>query len=257
MSSIAGGERPSGGRSGPAQVTVDPGRPIGRLDRGVFGGFVEHLGRCIYGGLFDEGSALSDDRGFRRDVLDLLRPLKLSVLRWPGGNFVSNYHWADGVGPRSSRPARPNVAWGGVESNRFGTDEFLAYCAELGVTPYICLNMGTGDLAEALDWVEYCNSAASTYWAQQRRENGHTEPYGVIYWGLGNEMYGDWQVGQLAAPDYVAVGFAVGQGPAPGRPANKAGELRGERLERLGQGRDRRPGRPGRPAFGTYLFGFS
>jgi alpha-L-arabinofuranosidase len=191
------------GRS--AYVAVDPGRAIGHLDRGVFGGFVEHLGRCINGGLFEEGSPLSDDRGFRRDVLDLMRPLKLSVLRWPGGNFVSNYHWTDGVGPRSSRPTRPNLAWGGVEDNHFGTDEFVAYCAELGAAPYICLNMGTGDLAEALDWVEYCNSAASTYWAQQRRRYGREEPFDVIYWGLGNEMYGNWQVGQLAASEYVAL----------------------------------------------------
>ena len=105
---------------------------LGQLNRFVFGGFVEHLGRCIDGGLFEEGSPLSDDRGFRLDVLDLLRPLKLSVLRWPGGNFVSNYHWTDGVGPQSARPARPNLAWGSVESNHFGTDEFMAYCAELG-----------------------------------------------------------------------------------------------------------------------------
>ena len=189
----------------PTNISVDPGRPIGRLDRGVFGGFVEHLGRCIEGGLFDEGSPLSDQRGFRRDVLELLRPLRLSVLRWPGGNFASNYHWTDGIGPRQSRPARPNLAWGGVEDNHFGTDEFLAYCAELGAVPYICLNMGTGDLAEALDWVEYCNSAATTYWAEQRRRNGREEPFPVIYWGLGNEMYGHWQVGQLAASEYVAL----------------------------------------------------
>jgi alpha-L-arabinofuranosidase len=190
---------------GAAYVAVDPAQRVGRLDRGVFGGFVEHLGRCIKGGLFDEGSPLSDSRGFRRDVLELLRPLNLSVLRWPGGNFASNYHWADGVGPVSSRPARPNLAWGGVEDNHFGTDEFFAYCAELDVAPYICLNMGTGDLSEALDWVEYCNSIAPTYWGEQRRRNGHDEPYGVIYWGLGNEMYGDWQVGQLAAPEYVTL----------------------------------------------------
>jgi alpha-L-arabinofuranosidase len=192
-------------RDGATYVAVDPAQPVGRLDRGVFGGFVEHLGRCITGGLLDEGSPLSDSRGFRRDVLELLRPLRLSVLRWPGGNFVSNYHWADGVGPVASRPTRPNLAWGGTEDNHFGTDEFLAYCAELGVAPYICLNMGTGDLSEALDWVEYCNSVAPTYWGQQRRRNGHEEPYGVVYWGLGNEMYGDWQVGQLAAPDYVTL----------------------------------------------------
>jgi alpha-N-arabinofuranosidase len=186
-------------------MVIDPTRRLGRLDRGVFGGFVEHLGRCINGGLFDERSPLSDKRGFRRDVLDLLRPLKLSVLRWPGGNFVSNYHWTDGVGRQSSRPVRPNLAWGSDENNHFGTDEFMAYCAELGAAPYICLNMGTGDLAEALDWVEYCNSSAATYWAQERRRNGHEEPYGVIYWGLGNEMYGDWQVGQLDAAEYVAL----------------------------------------------------
>ena len=129
------------------RIAIDPARPVGRLDRKVFGGFVEHLGRCIYGGLYEEGSPLSDDRGFRKDVLGLLRELRLGVLRWPGGNFVSNYHWADGIGPRDRRPRRPELAWGGEESNRFGTDEYLAYCAELGTEPYICLNMGTGTAA--------------------------------------------------------------------------------------------------------------
>jgi len=128
-----------------SRVTVDGGRSLGKLDRNVFGGFVEHLGRCINGGLFEEGSPLSDSRGFRTDVLDLLRPLCLSVLRWPGGNFVSNYLWTDGIGPRDGRPQRLELAWGAVEPNRFGTDEFLQYCAELGAAPYICLNMGTGD----------------------------------------------------------------------------------------------------------------
>ena len=128
------------------RIAIDPARPVGRLDRKVFGGFVEHLGRCIYGGLYEEGSPLSDDRGFRKDVLGLLRELRLGVLRWPGGNFVSNYHWADGIGP-TRRAARAGL--GGEESNRFGTDEYLAYCAELGTEPYICLNMGTGTLEEA------------------------------------------------------------------------------------------------------------
>ena len=110
-------------------------------------------------GIFEEGSPLSN-HGFRSDVLDLLRALKLGVLRWPGGNFVSNYLWTDGIGPRPSRPRRVELAWGAVEPNNFGTDEFLQYCAQLGVAPYICLNMGTGTLSEALAWVEYCNSAA-------------------------------------------------------------------------------------------------
>jgi alpha-L-arabinofuranosidase len=186
------------------RVTVDPGRPVGRLDPMVFGGFIEHLGRCIYGGIFDEGSPRSDGEGFRRDVLDLLRELRIGVLRWPGGNFVSNYHWMDGVGPRDARPRRPELAWGAVEPNTFGTDEFLRYCAELGTEPYICLNMGTGTLDEALAWVEYCNGTGGTHWADQRRANGREEPYRVRYWGLGNEMYGHWQVGALPAEEYVA-----------------------------------------------------
>ncbi len=185
------------------RIAIDPSRPIGRLDRKVFGGFVEHLGRCIYGGLYDEGSPLSDDHGFRKDVLSLLRELRMGVLRWLGGNFVSNYHWADGIGPKDARPRRPELAWGGEESNRFGTDEYLAYCAELGTEPYICLNMGTGTLADALAWVEYCNDARDTYWAGLRRRNGRDEPWRVTYWGLGNEMYGDWQVGALSADEYV------------------------------------------------------
>jgi len=186
-----------------SRIAISPSRPLGAIDRKVFGGFVEHLGRCIYGGLYEEGSPLSDQRGFRKDVLGLLRDVRLGTLRWPGGNFASNYHWQDGIGPRDTRPRRPDLAWGGEEPNRFGTDEFLAYCAELGTEPYICLNMGTGTLGEALAWVEYCNSAANTYWAARRRDNGHPEPYRVKYWALGNEMYGAWQVGAMSAEEYV------------------------------------------------------
>jgi len=186
-----------------SRIAIAPARPLGAIDRKVFGGFVEHLGRCVYGGLYEEGSPLSDERGFRKDVLGLLRDLRLGTLRWPGGNFASNYHWQDGIGPKDARPRRPELAWGGEESNRFGTDEFLAYCAELGTEPYICLNMGTGTLEEALAWVEYCNSARDTAWAARRRANGRDEPYGVRYWALGNEMYGDWQVGAMSADEYV------------------------------------------------------
>ncbi len=142
------------------RVVVSPRRAIGDVDRYVFGGFIEHLGRCIYGGIYDEGSPLSDEDGFRRDVLDLMRELRVSVLRWPGGNFVSNYHWTDGIGPQDERPSRLELAWHDRESNRFGTDEFLRYCATLGADPYICLNMGTGTLDEALAWIEYCNGTA-------------------------------------------------------------------------------------------------
>jgi alpha-N-arabinofuranosidase len=186
-----------------SQIAIAPARSLGTIDRKLFGGFVEHLGHCVYGGLYEEGSPLSDERGFRKDVLGLLRELRLGVLRWPGGNFVSNYHWQDGIGPKQARPRRPELAWGGEEPNRFGTDEFLAYCAELGTEPYICLNMGTGTLEEALAWVEYCTCSRNTYWASRRRENGRDEPYRVRYWGLGNEMYGEWQVGAMSAEEYV------------------------------------------------------
>lgn len=186
-----------------ARIDVDVDRPIGTIDRRLFGGFIEHLGRCIYGGVFDEGSDLADGRGFRRDVLGAVRDLRPPHVRWPGGNFVSGYHWTDGIGPQDRRPRRVELAWNSEESNRFGTDEFMAWCEAVGTEPVICLNMGTGTLDEALAWVEYCNSSGSTHWAEQRRANGHPAPYGVRYWGLGNEMYGDWQLGQRSAHDYV------------------------------------------------------
>lgn len=188
-----------------ARIKLDLDRTVGRVDRRIFGAFIEHLGRCIYGGVFDEGSPLADDRGFRTDVLEAVRPLRVPLLRWPGGNFVSGYHWTDGIGPCDERPRRIEIAWATEESNRFGTDEFIAYCRELGTEPYICLNMGTGTLDEALAWVEYCNGTGDTYWANRRRANGHPDPYDVRYWGLGNEMYGDWQIGSLTADEYVAI----------------------------------------------------
>jgi alpha-L-arabinofuranosidase len=187
-----------------ARIKLDLDRTVGTVDRRIFGGFIEHLGRCIYGGVFDPGSPLADDRGFRRDVLDALRPLGVPVLRWPGGNFASGYHWADGVGPPEARPRRMELAWHAEEPNRFGTDEFLAYCRALGAEPYVCLNMGSGTLDEAQAWVEYCNGGGDTHWANRRRENGHADPYGVRYWGLGNELYGPWQIGAMSAEAYVA-----------------------------------------------------
>ena len=186
-----------------ARIKIDPDRRIGTLDCRVFGGFIEHLGRCIYGGVFDEDSPLSDERGYRRDVLEVAKDLRIPILRWPGGNFVSGYHWTDGIGPREERPRKIELAWFTEESNRFGTDEFIEYCRLLEAEPYICVNMGTGTIDEAQAWVEYCNGTGDTYWANLRRENGQEEPYNVKYWGLGNEMYGEWQIGALEAEDYV------------------------------------------------------
>jgi len=186
------------------RIHLDLDRRIGAVDRRIFGQFIEHLGRCIYGGIYDEGSALSDARGFRRDVLEAARPLRIPILRWPGGNFVSGYHWLDGVGPQGARPRRSELAWYAEESNRFGTNEFIAYCRALDVEPFICVNMGSGTMDEAQAWVEYCNGSGNTSWANLRRAHGHPEPHRVRYWGLGNEMYGSWQIGNSTAQDYVA-----------------------------------------------------
>jgi alpha-N-arabinofuranosidase len=186
-----------------AHIGIDLARRIGTVDRRIFGSFIEHLGRCIYGGVYEEGSPLSDTRGFRKDVLDAARGLRIPILRWPGGNFVSGYHWLDGVGPRDKRPRRTELAWDAEESNRFGTNEFIEYCRVLGTEPYICVNMGSGTMDEAQAWVEYCNGTGNTAWADLRRQHGYPEPHRVRYWGLGNEMYGSWQIGNTSAHDYV------------------------------------------------------
>jgi len=186
-----------------AVIKLDLDRIVGSVDRRILGGFTEHAGRCVYGGIFDERSPLSDAEGFRTDVIEAVRRLKPPVLRWPGGNFASGYHFADGIGPVSARPCRQDLAWQVEESNRFGTDEFMRYCELVGAEPYLCVNLGTGTMDEAQAWVEYCNGTGNTYWAGQRRANGHEEPYRVRLWGLGNEVYGYWQIGAMSAADYV------------------------------------------------------
>lgn len=185
-----------------ARIKIDTERTIGQIDPKVYGNFAEHLGRCIQGGIFDEGSPLSDEHGYRRDVIEATRGLHVSLLRWPGGNFSSNYNWKDGIGPRDRRPARLEMAWGTTENNRFGTHEFLDYCELLPAEPYICANLGTGTWAEAQQWVEYCNLPDGTAMTQLRKQNGREKPWKVTYWGLGNEMDGPWQMGHRSAEDY-------------------------------------------------------
>jgi len=185
-----------------ARIKVDTERVIGEIDPKIYGNFVEHLGRCIEGGIFDEGSPLADGRGFRRDVLAAVKDLNVTQLRWPGGNFVSNYHWQDGIGPRDQRPRRLEMAWGTIESNRFGTHEFLDYAEEIRTEPYFCVNLGTGTWTEAQQWVEYVNSRQDTAMTRLRKQNGRQDPWKVTYWGLGNEMDGSWQMGHKSAEDY-------------------------------------------------------
>ncbi len=185
-----------------ARVKIDTERVIGDIDPKLYGNFIEHLGRCIDGGIFEEGHKLSDANGFRRDVLEGTKKLNVTLLRWPGGNFSSNYRWRDGIGPRDSRPRRLEMAWGTVETNRFGTHEFLQYSEMAGSEPYICTNLGTGTWDEAQQWVEYVNSAEDTAMTRLRKQNGRNDPWKVTYWGLGNEMDGPWQMGHRSADDY-------------------------------------------------------
>lgn len=186
-----------------ARIKIDTDRVVGEVDPHLFGNFTEHLGRCIYGGIYDEGSPLSDSDGFRKDVMQATRDLNVSLLRWPGGNFVSGYHWEDGIGAKDKRPVRRDDAWGAVESNRFGTDEFLKYCERVHAEPYLCINAGLGTIDDARHWVEYVNEPANTQYAQMRRANGHDQPYNVKIWGLGNEIDGPWQLGHRTAEDYA------------------------------------------------------
>lgn len=186
-----------------ARIKIDLDRTIGDVDPLIFGNFAEHLGRMIYGGIYEEGSGLSDANGYRKDVMEAVTGLNVSILRWPGGNFASGYNWKDGIGPKDQRPARPELAWNDIESNRFGTDEFLRYADTIKTEPYICVNMGLGTIPDARDWVEYTNSAKHTYWADLRRKNGREQPWNVKYWGLGNEIDGPWQLGHKNAEDYA------------------------------------------------------
>jgi len=186
-----------------AEIHLHTEHRVATVDERIFGGFLEHLGRAVYGGVYDPGSPLSDERGFRLDVIDALGKLRMPTVRYPGGNFVSAYDWRDGVGPRDERPRRPDFAWRTVETNQFGTDEFLQWCDAVGTAPMIAVNLGTGTPAEAAALVEYCNLPAGTGNADLRVANGHADPYGVELWCLGNEMDGPWQAGHVPAPTYA------------------------------------------------------
>ncbi|HJN93768.1 MAG TPA: alpha-N-arabinofuranosidase, partial [Dehalococcoidia bacterium] len=176
---------------------------IGEVDPRIFGGFLEHIGRAVYEGVYDPDSSQADQHGCRRDVMEALSRLDLSVMRYPGGNFVSGYHWEDGVGPRSERPTVRELAWNTIEPNQFGTDEFLGLAERMGWEPMLAVNLGTGTPDEARNWWEYCNGAPGTKYADLRVANGRTEPWGVRLWCMGNEMDGPWQLGHVPADQYA------------------------------------------------------
>lgn len=168
----------------------------------LFGSFVEHMGRCVYGGIFDPADPSADEQGFRKDVLELTKELGVTLVRYPGGNFVSGYLWEDGVGPVASRPTRLDLAWRSIEPNTFGLNEFMSWANKAGVEPMMAMNLGTRGVLEAAQLVEYANYPSGSTLSDQRREHGVDEPHGIKYWCLGNEMDGPWQVGHKTATDY-------------------------------------------------------
>lgn len=188
-----------------ARVVADREFIIGELDRRVFGAFVEHLGRCVYGGIFEPDHPTADAQGFRTDVLELTRELGVSIVRYPGGNFVSGYDWQDGVGPKEDRPVRLELAWFSTETNQFGTNEFVDWCRKAEVEPMFAVNLGTAGPDEARHFVEYCNHPGGTYYSDLRRSHGYEQPHDIRFWCLGNEMDGPWQICRKTSKEYGRV----------------------------------------------------
>ena len=187
---------------GPARVTINQARYRSLLDRRLLGSFLEHLGRAIYTGVYEPGSKLADEKGFRKDIVAEVRALGVPIVRYPGGNFVSGYHWLDGVGPKDQRPTVLDRAWNTLDANQFGTNEFMDWCKLVNTEPLLGFNLGTGTPEMAAALVEYCNVEKGTEWSDLRRKHGYLQPYDVKYWCLGNEMDGPWQMGHCTASEY-------------------------------------------------------
>jgi alpha-N-arabinofuranosidase len=185
-----------------ASLHLDPAFVVAPVNRRTFGSFVEHMGRNVYTGIYEPGHPSADSDGLRQDVLDLVRELGVTVVRYPGGNFVSGYRWEDGVGPAADRPTRLDPAWRTIETNEFGLNEFARWAAKADVEMMLAVNLGTRGIAEAIDLLEYCNHPDGTYLSDLRVSHGSKEPHGVRMWCLGNEMDGPWQLGHKTAQEY-------------------------------------------------------
>jgi len=203
-----------------AKIKIDIDRTIGEIDPKIYGVFMEPIEfnprrfggqdstslNTLYGNLYDPSSPLADENGFRKDYIEAMKELKITNMRWPGGNFVMGYNWQDGIGPKDERPARINLAWGGIDNNHVGTDEWIALNKAMGSENVICVNLGLSDIMDAVYWVEYCNYKSGTFYSGLRAKNGHPEPYNIKIWDLGNEVDGKpWELGYKPADDYVKI----------------------------------------------------
>jgi len=189
------------------EVYIDPDRILHNIDRNIYGQFIENFHRCIYGGIYDPESPKSNESGLRKDVLGAIRNLKVPNIRWPGGCYGSAYHWENGVGDTKQRPSTYDLAWRVKDPHKFGTDEFINFCREVNTEPYFVTNAGTGTIEESANWVEYCNLDKGTKYSDKRAKNGNPEPFGVRYWSIGNENYGNWEIGAKSPSlfsEYVA-----------------------------------------------------
>ena len=186
-----------------AKITINTLDAIGDIDPRIYGSFIEHLGRAVYGGIYEPTHESADDMGFRKDVLELVKTLKVPVVRYPGGNFVSGYHWEDGIGDRSKRPRKLDLAWSSIETNEIGIDEFQEWVKRAGAEINMAVNLGTRGADDARNLVEYCNLDTDTYYANLRRKNGFDKPFGIKLWCLGNEMDGEWQIGHKTPQEYA------------------------------------------------------
>lgn len=195
-----------------AKMVLDKDYRIAEVDKRIFGSFIEHLGRAVYEGIYEPDHPLADGMGFRKDVIEMVRELKVPIVRYPGGNFVSGYNWEDGVGPVEKRPKRLDLAWHSTETNRVGMNEFAQWAKKAGSEVMMAVNLGTRGIDDARNIVEYCNHPGGTYWSDLRRAHGYEEPHDVKVWCLGNEMDGPWQIGHKTAVEY-------------GRIANEAGKV--------------------------------
>ena len=195
-----------------AHISLHPAFSVGPVRRGTFGSFVEHLGRCVYTGIYEPGHPTADAQGFRGDVLELVREMGVSTVRYPGGNFVSGYRWEDGVGPQEARPTRYDLAWHSTETNAFGLDEFMAWTKASGTVPMMAVNLGTRGIQEALDVLEYSNASGGTALSDLRRSHGVEDPHDIRFWCLGNEMDGPWQLGHKTAHEYGRLAAETARG---------------------------------------------
>ena len=185
-----------------AIVSADRLRPVGTIDEKIYGSFVEHLGRAVYGGVYEPGHPTADENGFRGDVMELVKQLRVPIVRYPGGNFVSGYEWEDGTGKKEDRPRRLDLAWNSIETNQVGVGEFYTWTRKVGAELMMAVNLGTRGVEDARNLIEYCNFPGGTKYSDLRRTHGYEKPFGIRYWCLGNEMDGPWQIGAKTAAEY-------------------------------------------------------